>query len=150
MDRMLRIELPLGFLEGHVQDPFAAAAGGIDEMGGQAGLAGPRRAGDQDAGAPIIASAAQHRVQPRHAAGDPLVGGRVPQAQRGDRQDGDAVLVDQERAFVGAVAGAAVLDDPQPPGGDLLRDAMIQDDHAIGDIFFQPVPGERAVAPFRR
>ena len=43
---------------------------------------------------------------------------------------------------------APVLDDPQPPGGNLLRDPMIQDDDAIGDIFFQSVPGERSVALF--
>jgi hypothetical protein len=69
-------------------------------------------------------------------------------AQRSDRKDGEAVVVDQERAFVAAVTGTSILDDPQPPGRNLLRDPMIQNDDAIGDIFFQPMPGERSVAPF--
>ena len=41
---------------------------------GEAGLAGARRARDQDAAAPVVALAAQHRVEPRDAGGNPLVG----------------------------------------------------------------------------
>ena len=32
-------------------------------------------------------------------------------------------------------------DDSQPPGRDLFVDPMVQHDGAIGDIFFQSVPG---------
>lgn len=42
---------------------------------------------------------------------------------------------------------ASVLDDAQPPGGNLLRDPVVEDDHAIGDIFLQPVLRQRADAP---
>ena len=64
------------------------------------------------------------------------------EAQGGDRQDGDALLVDQERILVGAVGRAAVLDDPQPPRGDLLVDPMVEQDHAVGDVFLQAVAGQ--------
>ena len=58
------------------------------------------------------------------------------------------LVFDQEGAFIGNVAGAPVFDDPQPSGGNLLVDAMIQDDDAIRDIFFQTVPRERPIAAF--
>ena len=70
----------------------------------------------------------------------------VLQAQRRDRQDADAVLVDQERVLVGAVDRPAVLDDAQPPRGHLVDHAMVEQDHAIGDVLFQAVPGQRALA----
>ncbi len=44
--------------------------------------------------------------------------------------------------------GTAILDHPQPPRRDLLVDAVIQQDHAVRDIFFQPLPGQRAFAAF--
>ena len=72
MERMLRMIWSAGFLEGEVEAAFAAAAGGIDEVGGHARLAGAGGAGDQDAAAAVIALAAQHGVQPRDAGGDPL------------------------------------------------------------------------------
>ena len=115
-------------------------------MGGQARLAGARRSGDQHAAAAVDPRAAEHGVEPGDAGGDPLVGRLVPQAQRGDRQDGDAVLVDQEGILVGAVGGAAVLDDAQPAGRELLGDAVVEQDDAVGDVLLEPVAGERAVA----
>ena len=39
--------------------------------------------------------------------------------------EGDAIVIDQVRKFVGAVGGAAVLDDSQPPRGNLFIDAMV-------------------------
>ena len=56
-------------------------------------------------------------------------------------------LVDQERILVGAVRGAAVLDDAQAAGRDLLVDPVVEQDHAVGDVFLEAVAGERAVAP---
>ena len=44
------------------------------------------------------------------------------------------------------MGGAAVFNHPQPPRGDLVLHAVVQQDHAIGDVLFQPVPGQRAVA----
>ena len=48
--------------------------------------------------------------------------------------------------FVGAVGGAAVLHDAHAAGGNLVGDAMVEQDDAIGDVFFQSVAGQGAVA----
>ena len=138
--------LAFRLLEGEVQAALAAAAGGVGEVRRQAGLAGARRAGDEHAAAAVDPRAAEHGVEPGDAGGDPLVGRLVLQAQRGDRQDGDAGLVDQERVLVGAVDRAAVLDDAQPAGRELLGDAVVEQDDAVGDVLLQPLAGERAVA----
>ena len=55
-------------------------------------------------------------------------------------------VVDQERILVGAVRRAAVLDDAQPPRGDLIQHAVVEQDHAVGDIFLDAVAGELAFA----
>ena len=70
------------------------------------------------------------------------------QPDRRYRNDRNAVRSDQERIFVGAVDRAAVFDDPQPPGGKLVYDAVIEQDDAIRDVFFESVPGQRAIAAF--
>ena len=57
------------------------------------------------------------------------------------------LFADQERVLVGAVGGAAVFHDAQAPGGDLLGDAVVEDDHAVGDVLFETVAGELIVAP---
>ena len=55
----------------------------------------------------------------------------VLEPHRRDGQHRDAGLAgDQERVFVGAVLGAAVLDDTQPARGHLVDDAVIEQDHA--------------------
>ena len=74
---MLRMIWLCGFLEGEIQAAFAAAAGGIGEMGGQAGLAGARRAGDQDAAAAIVALPPSMASSRGDAGGNPLVGDLV-------------------------------------------------------------------------
>ena len=43
-----------------------------------------------------------------------------------DRQDGDAVLVDEEGILIGAVGAAAILDDLQSAGGYLFSGPVIQ------------------------
>jgi hypothetical protein len=70
----------------------------------------------------------------------------VVELQRRERQHVDAVLVDQERVLVGAVRAAAVLDDPQPPRRNLLAHAVIEQDHAVGDVFLEPLARELAFA----
>ena len=70
----------------------------------------------------------------------------VVQPQRGDRQHRDAVRADQERILVGAVRRAAVLDDAQPPRGDLVVDAVVQQDHAVGHVLLEAVAGQRVLA----
>jgi hypothetical protein len=52
------------------------------------------------------------------------------------------VVVDQEGILVRAMGGAPVLHDPQPARGDLIRDTVVEQDHAVRDVFFEPLPGE--------
>ena len=66
-------ELALGLLEGEVQAALAAPAGRVDEVGGQARLAGARGSGDEHAAAAVDPLAAEHGVEPVDAGGDPLV-----------------------------------------------------------------------------
>ena len=89
-------------------------------MRGEAGLAGPRRAGDEDAAAAVVPLAAQHRVQARDPGGDALGRGLVLQAERGDRQHRDAGVVDQEGVLVGAVREPRYLTTASRRGGDLV------------------------------
>ena len=117
-------------------------------MAGQARLAGARGAGDEHAGArgnsPCRRASRPAPATPLETrsadAGWSIAGGR-------DRHDGDAAGVDEEGKLVGAVGRAAVLDDPQPAGGDLLDDAVVEQDHAVGDVLLQAVAGQRALAP---
>src|SRR3546814_10651747 len=48
--------------------------------------------------------------------------------------------------FRSAVRGAAIFDDPQPARRNLVVNAVIQQDHAIGNIFLQPAAREGAIA----
>lgn len=64
------------------------------------------------------------------------------QAHRGHRQDINPALIDEEGILVGAVRRASVLHDAQPAGGDLVHDAMIEQDHAIRDVFLKSLSGE--------
>ena len=75
---------------------------------------------------------------------------RVVQPQRGDRQHARARARRSGRVLVGAVGRAAVLDDPQPPRGDLLGDAVVEEDDAVGDVLLQAVARQRARRPARR
>ena len=50
------------------------------------------------------------------------------QAKRSDRQHRDARLADQERIFVGAMHGAAIFYNPQPPSGNLVHTPVIEHD----------------------
>ena len=49
--------------------------------------------------------------------------------------------------LVRAVVRAAILDDSQAAGRDLLADAVIEQDHGIGDVFLETLRGS---APLRR
>src|SRR5690606_32050071 len=92
----------------------------------------------------------EHRIETRHPGRYPLTRCFVVQPRRGDWQNAEALVVDQERVVVRAVARAAVLDDAQSPRGELVGDAMIEQDHAVADILFEPMPRERAVAALGR
>ena len=45
------------------------------------------------------------------------------------------------------MGGAAVLDDPQAPRRDLVGDAVVEEDHAVGDVLLEAVAGEGVRAP---
>jgi hypothetical protein len=94
-----------------------ASRGGFGKAGGGDGLAGAGRAGQKNAAASKKASSAKHRIEPRDAGRNPLVRHLVVQAQRGDGQDAEAVVADQERKLVGAVQRAA---DEKSPGGKIF------------------------------
>ena len=70
------------------------------------------------------------------------------QIHRGHRQHGNAVALDQEGILVGAVGGAAVLDDAQTPRQNGVGDLVVEQDDAIGNVLFEAVAGERALAAF--
>ena len=45
-----------------------------------------------------------------------------------------------------AVGRAAILDDAQAAGRKLIVDAVVEQDHAVGDVFFEAVARQRAFA----
>lgn len=72
------------------------------------------------------------------------------EANRTQRHHRDAVLVDQKRIFVRAVDRAAILDDAQPSGADLVDDPVIQKDHTVRNILFEPLAGKARWPSFCR
>ena len=136
-------ELGGRFLEGEEQAALAFFASGAHQMGGDAGLAGAGRAGAKDCG-PFEVAPAKHLVQPLDAGGNAFAGSLVIEAQRRDGKDRDAGLVDEEGVLVATVGSTPILDDPQAASGDLVVDPVVEEDHAVGDVFFQPLTGEGA------
>src|SRR5262249_57160880 len=128
-----------GSVEREIDAASAAGAHRLGELGGDARLAAARHAGDQDTAAAVVALALHHRVEIGNAGGDALVGGRVRQPGRRDGHDADALLVDEERILVGAVRAAAIFHDPQAPRDDMVLHAVVEQDHAVRDVFFQAV-----------
>ena len=111
-------------------------------------MPGTGRARNQNRAAAIKSFAAQHRIQARNSAGNAFIAHLMLQTERGDRQNAETILVNQERIFVGAVRGAAIFDDAQTASGNLIRYPVVEQDDAIGNVFFESMPGERAVAAF--
>ena len=105
-----------------------------------------RGAGNQDTAAPVDALAAQHGVEAADAGRDAVGGGLVLQSHGRNRQHRNAVLVDQERELIGTVGRTTVLDDAQAAGAKLFGHSVVQEDHAVGYVLLQAVPGERPVA----
>ena len=134
-------------LEGEVDAALAAPAGRVDETGRESGLAAARATGDQQAAAAVIALAAEHLVEGADPRRDPLGRHLVLQPERGDGQHLEAPLVDDEGILVGAVHAAAVLDDAQTADGELVGHPVVEQDDAVGDVLFEAVAGERALAP---
>src|ERR1700758_187476 len=70
------------------------------------------------------------------------------QTQGSHRQDAETIFVNQERILVGAMRGAAIFHDAQSASRNLIGYPMIEQDHAVGNILFQPMPCESAFAAF--
>src|SRR5688500_13821253 len=69
------------------------------------------------------------------------------EAKRGDRYDGDAFFIDQERILVGSVGRAPILDDAQPSSRKIVDDAMVEQYNAVGHVLLDAVPREASFAP---
>ena len=138
------------FLEGEIDATIAAPARGFGEMRREAGLARARRTRHEDARSLVIAARPEHRVETRDAGRHHRARRRMSETRRGDGQHRNALVVDQERIFVGAMRRAPVFDDAQSPRGDLVDDTMIEQDHAVGNIFLEPETGQRAFAALGR
>jgi hypothetical protein len=121
-------------------------AGRTRQCRSEAGFPHPRRTRHQNRAASIVAANAEHRVEVRHAGGDNLARDLVPQGHRRHRQHRKSLLVDDERILVGAVTAAAIFHDPHAARSDLIVDAMIEQDHAIRDVFLQAETRERILA----
>jgi hypothetical protein len=137
-------------LEREDQATLAALAGRIDQRCTEGRLAGAGEAGDQHAGALEVPADTEHRVEARDAGRDDLVGDHVAESDRRDRQHTDALIIDQERIFVGTVRRAAILDDPQATRRDLVLHAVVEQDHAVGDIFLDAVARQLSFTPLGR
>ena len=134
-------ELSRGFLEGEVQAALLAAASRIREVGSQTGFPGSRRAREQNCAAAVEAFAAEHCIEAGNTGRNSFLAHRVIQSQRGKWQNAETVLVDQEWILIGAVSRSAVFHDSHAPSRDLVGNAVIEQDHTIGDVLFQAAAG---------
>ncbi len=135
-------DLALRFLEGEEEGTPAAAAQDVGKVGRQAGLPRPGPAGHEHAAAPVVPASGKHGVEPGDPRRDPFRQGFVAEPEGRDRQDREPLLVDEEGVLVGPVGRAAVLDHPQPPGGLLFGDPVIQQDDAVGHVLLEAVAGQ--------
>src|SRR5215213_6247595 len=143
-------DLTGGFLEGEIHAALPALASRVHKRSRDTTLASASCASKQDTAATIETLAVQHFIKfldPRRYS---FCGGLVLESQGCDRQDRNAIFADQERVLVRAVQGAAIFDDPQPPGGNLVSDTVVERNDAIGDIFLKPEAGHGPFAAFRR
>src|ERR1051326_3705765 len=140
-------ELGGRFLESEKKALFATPACGISKMRGDTGLPAAGHSGNEHRAAPEVSLAFQHRIETGDPGRNTLRGGFMGEAERTEGKDRYAFLLNQERILVRAVGGSPVFYDPQAPGGKLVRDAMIQNDHTIGDVLFQSVASQPAVTP---
>src|ERR1700692_4130527 len=68
------------------------------------------------------------------------------ESKRRNRKNAEAPFVNQKGIFVGAVSRSPILHDSQAASGNLVDYPVVEQEHAIGNIFFQSVPGENAFA----
>src|ERR1700733_9881548 len=91
-----------------------AAASGTDQTGRYAGLAGARRAREQDSAATIESLSVEHLVERGNTARNSFGGRSVTERKGSHWKNGKARFADQERIFVGAMRGPTVLGDTKP------------------------------------
>lgn len=72
------------------------------------------------------------------------------QLQGTERKYGETGLPDQEGTLAGAVHGAAVLDHAEPADGTLFLDAVVEQNHTVGDVFLDAVASQFSVARLGR
>ena len=68
------------------------------------------------------------------------------QAERRHRQHRYSLFADQERILVRSMHRAAIFEDAHAAGNDAVLQAMVQQHHAIGNVFLDAVARERAFA----
>src|ERR1043165_2292090 len=68
------------------------------------------------------------------------------QARRGDGKNGEALLVDKKGMLVCPGRRAAILDNPQTARGDLLLDAVVEQDDPVSHVLFETIPRQLAFA----
>lgn len=54
-----------------------------------------------------------------------------------DGQNAEPILIDEEWDLIRAVRRTTIFDNAQPPCRNLIVNAMIQENNAVGDVFFQ-------------
>src|SRR5258708_5327913 len=141
-------DLIAGFLEGEEERRLPTAAGGVDEVSRDTGLARAGAARYQHAALAEIALAAQHLIEPRDARRYAAGRDAMLKTERRDRQHGNAGLVDEERRLIGVMGRAAVLHDAQASRRVLLDDAVVEENDAVGDVLLEPLARETSAAAF--
>src|SRR5690348_5045688 len=134
------------FLESEVEAAFSAFCCRVGKMRGKTGFAGTRSSRNENAAVAEEPFSAQHAVEPTHAAGDAVGGSQMRESNRGDRYDGEAGFIEQERILVRSVSRTAILNDTQPSRRNLLGHTMIEANHAISHILFKAISCEGAAA----
>src|SRR5262249_15428838 len=74
----------------------------------------------------------------------------VLERERRDREHADPVFVDEERILVRPMDRATALDDAQASRGNLVDDAMVEQDDAVRDVLFEVVARQGALAALAR
>src|SRR6202012_416463 len=95
------------------------------------------------------AAAIQHGVEVGYPRRDALLKNLVVETERGDGQHAKAVLVNEERIFIRSMGRAAIFHDAKSTRRNLVLDAMIEQEDAIGNVFLKAMPCEGAVAALR-
>lgn len=113
------------------QGVLAALAGRLGEGTTQGRLGGAREAGDQHAGAAVVATA-QHGVQPLDAAGNTFVGHlSIHPANGAGDDDLETVPADEEGRLILIEAGAAILLYAQAALRDAQHHAVLEHHGAV-------------------